>query len=301
MSGRAVDASSGAAVVSKTSGVSAQLHFYEAGIRLFHAGRFREARELFAQAVAGSDRGIAHRADLHARMCERRLEQPIAVPQTAEEHYNYGVALHQHARTRRRARAFAGGPGAGIRSGPHLLRAGSMLLPGRRRARGLREPQACHRTPTAQPHRRPPGRRLFAVSRTRPCSTGCSIRRERTSTDPLVLERPRAVTGRQPRTRASMVNDSPLRIVAIGGGTGLSVLLQGLKRYAAPAGRTPRSLPSTHRRGHGDRRRRHLRASAPRLRRAAARRYPQLHGGALPGRGPALAALSVPLSRTAAG
>lgn len=93
MSGRAVDASSGAAVVSKTSGVSAQLHFYEGGIRLFHAGRFREARELFAQAVAGSDRGIAHRADLHARMCERRLEQPIAVPQTAEEHYNYGIAL----------------------------------------------------------------------------------------------------------------------------------------------------------------------------------------------------------------
>lgn len=36
-----------------------------------------------------------------------------------------------------------------------------------------------------------------------------------------------------------MVNDSPLRIVAIGGGTGLSVLLQGLKRHAAPGRQDP--------------------------------------------------------------
>jgi tetratricopeptide (TPR) repeat protein len=48
---------------------------------------------LFGRAARGSDRGIAHRAELHARMCDRRIEQPAALPTTAEEHYNYGVAL----------------------------------------------------------------------------------------------------------------------------------------------------------------------------------------------------------------
>ena len=32
----------------------------------------------------------------------------------------------------------------------------------------------------------------------------------------------------------------PLRVVAMGGGTGLSTLLKGLKRYVKPPGETPR-------------------------------------------------------------
>jgi len=92
-SGRAVHGGSGAAAAPQTSGAPDQLQIYEAGIRLFHSGSFREARELFRKVLSGPDRGVAHRADLHARMCERRLEQPLVLPQTAEEHYNYGVAL----------------------------------------------------------------------------------------------------------------------------------------------------------------------------------------------------------------
>ena len=56
------------------------------------------------------------------------------------------------------------------------------------------------------------------------------------------------------------------RIVAIGGGTGQSVLLSGLKEHSE----------QPHRRRHGRRRRRQLRAAAPRPGRAAARRHPQL-------------------------
>ncbi len=70
-----------------------QLELYESGIRLFHAGRYGEARDLFVEAAKGHDRAVAHRAELHVRMCERRLEEPVALPQTAEEHYTYGVAL----------------------------------------------------------------------------------------------------------------------------------------------------------------------------------------------------------------
>jgi uncharacterized cofD-like protein len=42
-----------------------------------------------------------------------------------------------------------------------------------------------------------------------------------------------------------MENDTPLRVVAIGGGTGLSALLQGLKQYARPAGGSPPELDIT--------------------------------------------------------
>ncbi|HWQ55555.1 MAG TPA: hypothetical protein VN442_17850 [Bryobacteraceae bacterium] len=92
-SGKAVSASSGTAAVTRTAAAPNQLQCYEAGIRLFHSCRYAEAHELFAKAAAGNDRGIAHRAELHARMCARRLEEPGALPQSAEEHYNYGVAL----------------------------------------------------------------------------------------------------------------------------------------------------------------------------------------------------------------
>jgi uncharacterized cofD-like protein len=42
-----------------------------------------------------------------------------------------------------------------------------------------------------------------------------------------------------------MKDDSPLRIVAIGGGTGLSALLQGLKAYAKPAGQAAPTVDIT--------------------------------------------------------
>jgi uncharacterized cofD-like protein len=42
-----------------------------------------------------------------------------------------------------------------------------------------------------------------------------------------------------------MENDTPLRVVAIGGGTGLSALLEGLKQYARPAGGPPPRLDIT--------------------------------------------------------
>ncbi len=92
-SGKAVSAASGAAAAPRAAGAPDQLQLYESGIRLFNASRYREARELFAKAARGYDRGIAHRAELHVRMCDRRLEEPVALPQTAEEHYTYGVAL----------------------------------------------------------------------------------------------------------------------------------------------------------------------------------------------------------------
>jgi tetratricopeptide (TPR) repeat protein len=70
-----------------------QLANFEAGSKLFHARKFREARERFLQAADGPERDVAHRARLHAEMCSQRLEQPAVQCQTAEDNYNYAVAL----------------------------------------------------------------------------------------------------------------------------------------------------------------------------------------------------------------
>jgi tetratricopeptide (TPR) repeat protein len=53
----------------------------------------KEARELFLEAAAGPERDVAHRAKLHASMCDRRLDVPSVNLRTAEDYYNYGVAL----------------------------------------------------------------------------------------------------------------------------------------------------------------------------------------------------------------
>ena len=66
---------------------------FEAAMKLFHARNLREAREFFMRATKGPARDVAQRAQLHAAMCDRRLEQSAPVLRTAEEYYNYGVAL----------------------------------------------------------------------------------------------------------------------------------------------------------------------------------------------------------------
>jgi len=70
-----------------------QMESFEDGMRLFHARQFREARELFLLAAHAGDSAVAHRAGLHARMCEQRLEAAGPVLNTSEERYNYAITL----------------------------------------------------------------------------------------------------------------------------------------------------------------------------------------------------------------
>jgi len=70
-----------------------QLAAFEAAMKQFHGRRLAEARDLFAVAAAGPESDVANRARLHMAMCDQRLPQPIEKPQSAEEYYNYGVAL----------------------------------------------------------------------------------------------------------------------------------------------------------------------------------------------------------------
>jgi len=89
----AVAAPDAAAAAEARNAAQAQLKSFEQAVRLFHARKFAEARDLFAKAQGGPNREMAHNAELHVRMCDRRLEKPAVDLKTAEEHYNYGVAM----------------------------------------------------------------------------------------------------------------------------------------------------------------------------------------------------------------
>jgi tetratricopeptide (TPR) repeat protein len=82
-----------AAAAEARSAAQAQVKAFEQANHLFHARKFAEARELFANAVNGPNREMAHNAELHIRMCARRLEKPVVDLRTAEDYYNYGVAM----------------------------------------------------------------------------------------------------------------------------------------------------------------------------------------------------------------
>jgi Flp pilus assembly protein TadD len=74
-----------------------QASAFETAIARFRSGQFAAARELFQKAARGPSREINHTALLHSRMCDRRIAGPTQTPKTAEEHYNYAVALiNQH-------------------------------------------------------------------------------------------------------------------------------------------------------------------------------------------------------------
>jgi tetratricopeptide (TPR) repeat protein len=70
-----------------------QFACFEAAMKLFHARQLQEARDLFVQAAQGPERDVANRAQLHIAMCDRRLQQASVNLGSAEDYYNYGVAL----------------------------------------------------------------------------------------------------------------------------------------------------------------------------------------------------------------
>lgn len=82
-----------AVAVEQMVGSAKQLATFEAAMKLFHARKLQEAREQFVLVADGPERDVAQRARLHVAMCDRRLQQASVHLQTAEDYYNYGVAL----------------------------------------------------------------------------------------------------------------------------------------------------------------------------------------------------------------
>jgi tetratricopeptide (TPR) repeat protein len=83
----------GFVAVAQPLNAARQLSSFEAAMKLFHARKLQEARDLFQIAANGPERDVAQRARLHIAMCDRRLQQTTVSLGSAEELYNYGVAL----------------------------------------------------------------------------------------------------------------------------------------------------------------------------------------------------------------
>lgn len=74
-----------------------QVERFERAIQAFRRQDFAAARDWFAQACAGPRGNVRTTAEQYLRICNRRLEEAFA-PRSFEDHYNYGVALHNAGR-----------------------------------------------------------------------------------------------------------------------------------------------------------------------------------------------------------
>ncbi|RPI18087.1 MAG: hypothetical protein EHM65_02485 [Acidobacteriales bacterium] len=76
-----------------TTGQAEQAKIFDKAAALFHRGDFASAGKLFEKAADGPVGEMACSARLHARMCERRTSRAEPALASAEDHYNYAVAL----------------------------------------------------------------------------------------------------------------------------------------------------------------------------------------------------------------
>src|SRR5207248_11160488 len=83
----------GAVAVSVRITPQKQLATCESAMKRFRARHLGDARELFRNAAEGPERDVAQRARLHVASCDRRLEHAQVSMSSAEDYYNYGVAL----------------------------------------------------------------------------------------------------------------------------------------------------------------------------------------------------------------
>jgi tetratricopeptide (TPR) repeat protein len=91
--GAAVSSRVAAAALAQSADPRKQRDAFEGAMKLFHTRQLREARELFVSAAGGPERDVAQRSRVHIAMCDRRLEQAPVNLLSAEDYYNYGVAL----------------------------------------------------------------------------------------------------------------------------------------------------------------------------------------------------------------
>ncbi len=70
-----------------------QAELFDRAVELFQKGGYGAARSLFERAALGPIPAMAHIAQLHSAMCARRVAAQEPSLATAEEHYDYAIAL----------------------------------------------------------------------------------------------------------------------------------------------------------------------------------------------------------------
>ena len=64
---------------------------FELGARAFQKQNYEKAKEIFEKVASSEVAGVAERARVHLRLCERKLSRPSPPPREAEELYILGV------------------------------------------------------------------------------------------------------------------------------------------------------------------------------------------------------------------
>lgn len=85
-------------VSTQSAEAKAQADQFGKAMELFHARELKKARDLFEKASEGPNREMGFSAKMHQRMCEQRLEKQNVALHSAEDYYNYGVALTNQGR-----------------------------------------------------------------------------------------------------------------------------------------------------------------------------------------------------------
>ncbi len=78
---------------SKAAPARPQAEIFSEAMRAFWASQYERAIELFEQAAQGRDLSIAESAQMHIRMCRRRMESSMPELKTPEQQHLYAVSL----------------------------------------------------------------------------------------------------------------------------------------------------------------------------------------------------------------
>lgn len=70
-----------------------QSDLFGSAMKKFGKGDYAGAKEIFEHTAEGPVLAVSESARMYAKICRQRLEQAEVVLKTAEDHYNYGVAL----------------------------------------------------------------------------------------------------------------------------------------------------------------------------------------------------------------
>ncbi|MGA7291657.1 MAG: tetratricopeptide repeat protein [Terriglobales bacterium] len=66
---------------------------YESGLRALQERKFDKAKAHLQKALAGPNKSLADRAQVHILTCDKHLETPALQFKSTEEHYDYAVSL----------------------------------------------------------------------------------------------------------------------------------------------------------------------------------------------------------------
>ncbi len=72
---------------------TAAVQAYELGLRALQEHKFDKAKSHLQKVLAGPNKSLADRAQVHLHTCDLQLEKPALQFKTSEEHFDYAVSL----------------------------------------------------------------------------------------------------------------------------------------------------------------------------------------------------------------